>query len=166
MTDSPAVPLARLMGMGFRMLIDDLHARLIAEGWRDVRPAYGFVLLAIRDAETTTTDLARLLGVTKQATSKMLDAMERRRFVRRRASSDDARIKEVALAPRGQALLVAVEAIYADLEAEWADVIGTTAVARHARASSVCSAPATTGSCHSCGRPDGRPDASPRRAAH
>ena len=71
MTGPAAVPLARLMGMGFRLLIDDLHDRLAAQGWRDIRPAYGFALLAIRDGETTTTELARLLGVTKQATSKL-----------------------------------------------------------------------------------------------
>jgi len=54
--------------------------------------------------------------------------MERRRLVRRRASDDDARTKVVALAPRGHELLAAVELIYADLEAEWAEVIGPTAV--------------------------------------
>jgi len=127
-TEPAAVPLARLMGMGFPSLIAELHDRLAAQGWRDIRPAYGFALLAIRDGETTTTELARLLGVTKQATSKLLDAMERRRLVRRRASDDDARTKVVALAPRGHELLAAVELIYADLEAEWAEVIGPTAV--------------------------------------
>ena len=42
-------PLARLFAIGYRLLIDQLHDRLRALGWTDVRPAYGFVLLAARD---------------------------------------------------------------------------------------------------------------------
>ena len=77
---SPNVPLARLMGMAFRQLVDDLHGALRARGWTDVRESYGFVLLAIRDQQTTTGELAGLLGVSKQATSKLLEAMEAGRF--------------------------------------------------------------------------------------
>jgi DNA-binding MarR family transcriptional regulator len=124
---SNTVPLARLMGMAFRQLIDDLHARLAERGWTDVRQSFGFVLLAIRDEETTTTELARLLGVSKQATSKLLDAMALGRYVERRSAvSGDGRVKTVALAPRGHELLTAVEAIYTELEAEWSEVIGAT----------------------------------------
>jgi DNA-binding MarR family transcriptional regulator len=126
--DESAVPLARLLGMAFRQLVDDLHARLVAQGWHDVRESYGFVLLAIRDRDTTTTELAGLMGVSKQAMSKLLDTMEQGRYVHRRAATDDGRVKSVALAPRGQELLVAVEAIYAELEHEWAAVLGETAL--------------------------------------
>jgi hypothetical protein len=42
-------PLARLFAIAYRLLIDSLHERLQARGWTDVRPAYGFVLLAARD---------------------------------------------------------------------------------------------------------------------
>ena len=43
--------------------------------WHDVRPAYGFVLLAARDGPTSATALAGLMGVSKQAASKLVDAM-------------------------------------------------------------------------------------------
>jgi DNA-binding MarR family transcriptional regulator len=125
--DQSTVPLARLLGMAFRQLIDDLHVRLADQGWHDVRQSYGFVLLAIRDQDTTTTELAALLGVTKQAMSKLLDMMEQSGYVHRRAAADG-RMKAIALAPRGHELLAAVEAIYAELEAEWAAVIGGTAL--------------------------------------
>ena len=52
MTPDPASggpPLARLFAIAYRLLIDGLHDRLQAQGWTDVRPAYGFVLLAARD---------------------------------------------------------------------------------------------------------------------
>lgn len=128
MTEQTPIPLARLMGMAFRQMIDDLHVRLVERGWLDVRQSFGFVLLAIRDHQTTTTELAALLGVSKQATSKLLDAMEESGFVARRGAPEDGRIKTVALAPRGRLLLAEVEQIYSDLEAQWAQVIGEAAL--------------------------------------
>ena len=49
-----SVPLARLLAMAYRQLIDRLHERLAAEGYTDVRPTFGYVLLAVRDGPTTT----------------------------------------------------------------------------------------------------------------
>ncbi|OWY61707.1 hypothetical protein B7486_62365 [cyanobacterium TDX16] len=125
---SEPVPLARLLLLAHRQLVDGLHERLRTRGWTDVRESYGFVLLATRGAPTTTTDLAALLGVSKQATSKLLDAMEASRYVERTADPGDARMKVVALAPRGHELLAEVEQIYAELEHEWAGTVGASQV--------------------------------------
>lgn len=124
MGTADGVPLARLFAMAFRSLIDDLHARLAERGWRDIRPPYGFVLLAVRDRPTTATDVRRLLGLTKQAASKVLDAMEAADLVRRRADAGDGRVKLVEITPQGRRLLRDVEAVYAELEAGWAAVVG------------------------------------------
>ena len=108
--------------MAYRQLIDRLHERLAAEGYTDVRPTFGYVLLAVRDGPTTGADIALLLGVTKQAASKLVDAMEQGGYVRRQTHGDDARAKEIAITARGRRFLVTVESIYRDLEAEWAEV--------------------------------------------
>ncbi len=135
MTDSaplaaghPDVPLARLLAMAYRHLVVGLHERLAARGWRDVRPQYGYVLLACRDRPTTSGELAGMLGVSKQAASKLIDAMEEGGYVRRSTGVDDARTRNVELLERGHQLLAAVEGIYGDLESEWATVIGERAV--------------------------------------
>jgi DNA-binding MarR family transcriptional regulator len=117
-----SVPLARLLAMAYRQLIDRLHERLAAEGYTDVRPTFGYVLLAVRDGPTTGADIALLLGVTKQAASKLVDAMEQGGYVRRQTHGDDARAKEIAITARGRRFLVTVESIYRDLEGEWAEV--------------------------------------------
>lgn len=116
------LPLARLLAMAYRQMIDRLHERLAGEGYTDVRPAFGYVLLAVREAPTTGADIALLLGVTKQAASKLIDAMEQGGYVRRQTHDDDARAKEIAITARGRRFLVTVESIYRDLEAEWAQV--------------------------------------------
>jgi DNA-binding MarR family transcriptional regulator len=114
------VPLARLMAMAYRQLIDGLHARLAEHGHRDVSPSFGYVLLAVRAGPTTGVAIAELLGVTKQAASKLIDAMEAGGYVVRAPHGDDARAKRIAITPRGRRFLVTVESIYDELEDEWA----------------------------------------------
>lgn len=118
------VPLARLMAMAFRSLIDGLHGRLAERGFGDIRPAYGFVLLACREGSLSVGDVAVLLGFTKQAASKLVDTMARDGYVRRVADENDARGRRVQLTAKGHRALLAVEAIYVELEGEWADVLG------------------------------------------
>jgi DNA-binding MarR family transcriptional regulator len=132
MTDAPdpEVPIARLLAMAYRHQMDELHRRLRVAGWTDVRPAYGFVLLAARDQPTTATELGVLMGTTKQAASKLVDSMQAARYVRRTASEVDGRQRSVVLAARGRKLLAVVEDIYRDLEAEWAAVVGPGGVER------------------------------------
>ena len=100
MTEAP-VPLARLFAMAFRDLIDDLHARLSDRGWHDLRPAFGFALVAARDGPTDATALAGLLGVTKQAASKLVDSLVAAGLVERSVGAADARRRPVAITDRG-----------------------------------------------------------------
>jgi len=129
LADSPPLagspPLARLFAIGYRQLIDSLHDRLQARGWTDVRPAFGFVLLAARDQPTSVTELAGLMGMTKQAASKLVDAMASGGYIQRGTDPQDGRQRPVSLTGRGEELLAAVEQIYAELEEGWAKLIGT-----------------------------------------
>ncbi len=122
--DSAAMPLARLFAMATRYLIGELHGRLAERGWPDIRPSWGFALLAIRDGPMTSGGIAELLGVTKQAASKVVDAITAEGYVRREASSGDARVKQLVLTPRGVQLLTTAEDIYAEIESEWSSHMG------------------------------------------
>ena len=126
-------PLARLFAIGYRLLIDGLHDRLRVRGWTDVRPAFGFVLLAARDQPTSVSELAALMGTTKQAASKLVEAMVAAGYVQRGTDARDGRQRPVHLTSRGQELLRSVEQIYTELEQEWADVIGAKPVQRMRR---------------------------------
>jgi DNA-binding MarR family transcriptional regulator len=124
------VPLARLFAMAYRMLVDDLHEQLAARGWAGVRPAFGFVLLALRAGPVALRDLPGVLGTSKQAVSKLVDAMVAAGYVERGADPEDARAKRVQLSARGRQLLATVEEVYADLEREWVAVLGEERLAR------------------------------------
>ena len=130
MTDDAQVPLARLFAVAYRFLVESLHERLRDRGWTDVRPAFGFALLAARDEPTTVTDLAVLMGTTKQAASKLAASMIDADYLAPGADAVDGRQRPLSLTARGRRLLATVEAIYAELEAEWAGVIGTAAIQR------------------------------------
>jgi DNA-binding MarR family transcriptional regulator len=120
----PSVPLARLFAIGYRSLVDGLHEELPRRGWPDVRPAFGFVLLALRDSPASLRDLPGMLGTSKQAVSKLVEAMVAAGYVERDADPDDARAKRVQLSDRGRQLLAAVEVVYAELERNWAAALG------------------------------------------
>ena len=118
------VPLARLFAMAYRLLVDGLHERLAERGWSDVRQAFGFVLLALRDGPASLRDLPAALGTSKQAVSKLVDAMVEAGYVERVPDPGDARAKRVQLSARGHALLSEVELIWAELEQGWEDALG------------------------------------------
>ncbi|HET9650392.1 MAG TPA: MarR family winged helix-turn-helix transcriptional regulator [Microlunatus sp.] len=123
------IPLARLFAIAYRELVDGLHDELRRRGWTDVRPAFGFVLLALRDRPRTATQLAATLGTSKQATSKLVEAMQNAGYLRS-ADAPDGRQRPVELTDRGLTLLDAVEDIYAVLERRWAELLGSDAVDR------------------------------------
>lgn len=123
MASSPQVPLARLMAMGLRSLVDALHERLERRGI-EVKPVFAFVLLASRERPLTGNDVASLLGISKQAASKLADTMEAEHYLTRQPHPEDARAKLLHIAPKGKRVLEAAESIYAELESEWAKVIG------------------------------------------
>jgi DNA-binding MarR family transcriptional regulator len=126
-------PLARLFAIAYRLLIDGLHDRLQAQGWPDVRPAYGFVLLAARGQPASVTGLASLMGMSKQAASKLVEAMVAGGYLERGADPEDGRQRPVHLTARGEELLRSVEQIYAELEAQWTEVIGAPSIQRMRR---------------------------------
>lgn len=123
-----AIPLARLFAMAFSSLIDGLHERLAERGWADVRRSYGFVLLAARGGPLSAGAITDMLGVTKQATSQLFEAMELDGYISRRIDPHDARARVISITAKGQRLLKVVESIYAELEQVWARTIGEDAV--------------------------------------
>jgi DNA-binding MarR family transcriptional regulator len=123
-TDRPGFELPLRLLLGFRTLVDELHARLAREGHPDVRPVHGFALQAIGPAGTTAVELGRRLGVSKQAAGKTIDALQRLGYVQRGDDPADARRKVVALTPRGSDCLVRSARIFDELRGEWARVLG------------------------------------------
>lgn len=122
--DPPGWELPLRLFLGFRTLIDDLHAELARQGHPDVRPMHGFVLQAVGPEGTTAAELGRRLGVSKQAAGKTVDVLERLGYLERGSDPRDARRKVVRLTPRGTDCLLRSARIFEDLRAGWERALG------------------------------------------
>lgn len=123
-SEPPGFELPLRLLLGFRVLIDELHAELARQGHPELRPMHGFVFQAIGVDGTTAADLGRRLGVSKQAAAKHIDALEALGYVERAADPADARSKRVRLTRRGVDSLARSARIFDELRERWAKVIG------------------------------------------
>jgi DNA-binding MarR family transcriptional regulator len=120
----PGFELPLRLLLGFRVLIDELHAELARQGHPDLRPMHGFVFQAIGPRGTTAAELGRRLGISKQAAGKTVDALERLGYAERGPDPADARRKVVRLTGRAVDALQRSAQIFDDLWDRWAEVIG------------------------------------------
>ena len=110
------------MTHALRLFIEQMHARLAEDGFDDLRPAHGYVLNAAQSGDATASDIAALLGITKQGAAKMIAELAERGYVTRSPSTSDARARPVALTARGARALAAAVRIQRDLESQWIDL--------------------------------------------
>lgn len=123
-SDPPGFELPLRLFLGFRVLIDELHAELARQGHPDSRPMHGFVFQAIGQSGTTAAELGRRLGISKQAAGKTIDSLEHLGYVQRGPDPLDARRKVVRLTDRGTDSLARSARIFDDLRARWAEILG------------------------------------------
>lgn len=112
-----------LLFAGFRTIIDRLHAELAERGHPDARPAHGFAMQAI-GAGATATEVARRLGVSKQAAGKTVDRLVALGYAERAGDAADARRKIVRLTGRGREVLALSAESFDRLRAEWSATLG------------------------------------------
>ncbi|MDT7578140.1 MAG: hypothetical protein QOH17_4473 [Pseudonocardiales bacterium] len=84
-----------------RCVADRLVAAVATAGGDRMRSSFGFVLRAVAAEEPTVSRLAELLGVTKQATSRLVDDMVSLGFLERADVAGDRRQKRLRLSPTG-----------------------------------------------------------------
>src|ERR1700754_1205243 len=92
--------LAILLVAANRCLNDRLVSAVRAAGARDMRPAFGFVIRAVAAEEPTVGRLAELLGVSRQAASKVADDMVARGYLLRGPDRADRRRTRLRLSAK------------------------------------------------------------------
>ena len=91
-----------VLGLAYQGFVAHLHAHLARHHFEDVGPTIGYVLRAIADKPMNQRQLSKRLGITDEGRMKIIDDMERRRFVVRGADRDDGRARRLELGPRGK----------------------------------------------------------------
>lgn len=120
--------------MALTAVVDELHQRLERAGWPQVRPMWGFVLLALRTEARTIGEVGELLGTTKQAAAKVVSALVEEGLVERREHPSDRRAAALGLTDHGHRFLADAEAAYEAIEAGWAEIAGRPDIAALRRA--------------------------------
>jgi DNA-binding MarR family transcriptional regulator len=111
-------------------LVEQLHGR----GHGEVQRAHISVLGNIDTEGTRLVELARRLGVTRQAASQMVQEIERRGYLERASDPDDARAVRVRHTPEGRALLLDALGLMDEIETGYADLVGDRAMEQMRRA--------------------------------
>lgn len=104
--------------------LDELFARLAAEGFDDLRPAYSPVFQHIERGGTRIGVLAERAQMTNQSMGYLVDALERRGYVQRQPDPADRRAALVVITDRGRDEIAAARRLIAEIEREWSDRIG------------------------------------------
>jgi DNA-binding MarR family transcriptional regulator len=102
---------------------ETLIERVHAAGYPDVRVAHSAVSMHIPDSGSRVTELAERAQLTKPTVVYLVDDLERLGYVERVPDPSDGRAKLV-LTAKGRAATEAVRRIAAELEVEWAALIG------------------------------------------
>ncbi|MGZ4187954.1 MAG: MarR family winged helix-turn-helix transcriptional regulator [Solirubrobacteraceae bacterium] len=120
--------LAILVVGAARVVADRLGDAVARSGVNDMRAPFGYVIRALADGDRTLTELAVLLGVSKQAAIKVVDEMEARGFLARATHADDRRVKLLQLTPKGRKVRRAALAESHKIERELRTEVGNAAV--------------------------------------
>ncbi|MFF5448541.1 MarR family winged helix-turn-helix transcriptional regulator [Streptomyces sp. NPDC012888] len=125
----PGDPLARaeltyLLGMSFQLVLSEFVSRLEAAGYDDLRPVHGLVFQALHGSGATSSELAEVLGVTKQAAGQIVDDLAGRGYVERRPHPAGGRRKLVVLTDKAMRHLAVAGRILFELESELEQRLG------------------------------------------
>jgi DNA-binding MarR family transcriptional regulator len=134
--DDPAIRVWRDQTL-YRLLLRATRAETTAtleqireRGYPDVSLADTNLLANLDTGGTIISALARRAGITRQAASQQVAALERAGYVERRSSDTDGRAAVIHQAPRGRALLGDALDIVEGLEAGYAAALGAADIAR------------------------------------
>lgn len=121
--DSAALHTAALVLATAAGLVDEIHRRVVAAGFDDLRPVHGFAFSRLASGATSG-ELAEHLGVTKQAASQLVDELEHKGYVVRGPHPRDARARLLTLTDRGWACTRAADAAATEAMRGWRSALG------------------------------------------
>lgn len=122
--------LGLLMATAFNAYVDGLHAHLASEGHTEFRPVDGYLFRVIHEQGTVTvSEVAEILGVSKQAASQAVQSLERRGYVVVEADGADGRRRIVRLSERAESVRNSAIAFARAVEARLVADLGARPVA-------------------------------------
>jgi DNA-binding MarR family transcriptional regulator len=116
--------LAQLLRIPFQALVTELHERLAAAGFGDIRPIHTLIFAFVSSEGIRLHELVERMQSTKQNVNYLVNALEGMGYVERVPDPADGRGKIVRLTKRGEANSLAGSTIIQNIEQEWANQLG------------------------------------------
>jgi DNA-binding MarR family transcriptional regulator len=119
-----AASLSHLLIRTSRLLYEYAVLGLQRSGHHGVRVAHTSLLPHLVPEGIRTTELARRLGVSKQAVSQLVSDLEAEGYLERRGDPDDGRAKRVHMTARGYEIQIVGLGLMSEFERGLADALG------------------------------------------
>ena len=129
-TARSAQPLGKLLLHAYRWFDDSLLASLHQGGWPALTLAQSMLFPYLDADGTRSAELARRMGVTRQAIRQLVKELEAARLVEQRPDPSNRSAKLVSLTAAGRRNVAAARRAFTAIETELAARIGPEAVAR------------------------------------
>lgn len=113
-----------LLRTPFENLVERIHSDLAKNGFADIRPAHGNVFQFIGRNGARITTMAEKAYMTKQSMSYLVEYLEERDYVERKADPDDKRAVIFCLTTKGWKAVKIAEQSIQDLQNEWRERLG------------------------------------------
>jgi len=127
---APARPaLSQLLSDVKDALVDELHRRMAANGYADIRPVHGAVFRHLPPDGIRLTQLAAATGMTSQAMGEHVLELERLGYVVRVPDAEDRRAKLIRPTRAGVSLMMFAREALREIEAEWGARLGEDRIA-------------------------------------
>src|SRR6187399_405202 len=124
MDETQGANLAILLLSGFESMVDEVVGELERHGHPGVRAVHEFAIRAIDGGADTASELGRRLGVSKQAATKTIAALELLGYVVRSSDPLDSRRKRLIVTPRGYEMSTLGARLFNAVRQRWAAEIG------------------------------------------
>ncbi len=126
MSNSPPdrLHIGQLLTQLTRLFQTELFERLVAAGLTDARVPHTHVTAYIKADGSRLTELAGQARMTLPAMSELVDDLERLGIVERRPDPSDRRAKLICLTDAGWEAMRTARRIIAEIEAEYAELVG------------------------------------------
>ena len=122
-------PLGRFLILLFRSFEDDLVSRLKVDGYSNVSPTDLNVLRFVKPTGSTSIEIAKLAGITKQAVAKNIATIETKGYLKRQQNTEDGRSQLIMFTPKGMRLLESCIFAIAQIEKAYEKKLGKKAFA-------------------------------------
>ncbi len=123
------VDLGILLAFAYQEFVRELRETHASGGFDDIGRSDGYVFRALVERPMTVSDLATRLQISKQGAGQIVDDMERRGYVERRADPTDGRARLLYLSARGNVALAAARRFHRSYERRLVRTHGRSAVA-------------------------------------